>query len=149
MYYFYTNSNIWEDFQICISTTLTAKLFCYGVLPWSFNLIFSYLSNRIQHVKIKTSYSDKSNTEYGVPEGSILGPLLFNTDLNDLFFECDDSEIASYADNTTPYSCANDLPSIITQKQSTASKLFSWFTNNHTEVIPGKYLYSIKHKKCH
>ena len=117
---------------------LIAKLFWYGVSPSSLNLIFSYLSNRTQHVKIKTSYSDKSTIEYGVPQGSILGPLLFNIDLIDLFFECDDSEIASYADDATPYSCADDIPSVITQLQSKASKLFSWFTNNHMKVNPGK-----------
>ena len=64
------------------------------------NLTFSYLSNRSQPVKIKTSYNDKNNIEYGVPQGSILGPLLFNIDLVDLFFKCHDSEIASYADDT-------------------------------------------------
>ena len=80
----------------------------------------------------------KSNIEYGVPQGSILGPLLLNIDLIDLLFECDDSEIASYADDTTPYSCTDDIPSVITELQSTASKLFSWFTNNHIKVNPGK-----------
>ena len=116
---------------------LIAKLFWYGVSPSSLNLII-YLSNRTLRVEIKTSYSDEGNIEYGVPQGSILGPLLFNIDLIDLFFECDDSEIASYADDTTPYSCANDIPSVIKQLQSVASKLFSWFTNNHMKVNPGK-----------
>ena len=127
---------------------LIAKLFWYGVSPSSLNLIFSYLSNRTQSVKIKTSYRDKSNIEHGVPQGSILGPLLFSIDLIDLFFECDDSEIVSYADDITPYSCADDIPSVITQLQSTASKLFSWFTNNHMKVNPGRCR-SIKHKKPH
>ena len=117
---------------------LIAKLFWSGVSPSSLNLIFSYLSNRTQRVKIKTSYSDKSNIEYGVPQGSILGLLIFNIDLIDLFFECDDSETASYADDTTPYSCADDMPSVITQLHSTARKLFSWFTNNHMKFNPGK-----------
>ena len=78
---------------------LIAKLFCCGVSPSSLNLKFSYLSNRTPRVKIKTSYSDISSIEHGVPEGSISGPLLFNIDL----IECDDSEIASCADVTTPY----------------------------------------------
>ena len=64
--------------------------------------------------------------------------MLFNIDLIDLFFDFDDSEIAGYADDTIPFSCAGDIPSVITQLQSTASKLFSWFTNNHMKVNPGK-----------
>ena len=58
--------------------------------------------------------------------------------LIDLFLECDDSETASYADNATPYSCTGDIPSVITQLQSTASKVFSWFTNNQIKVNPDK-----------
>ena len=49
---------------------LVGKLFWYGVPPLSLNLIFSHLSNQTQRVKIKTSYSDKSNIEYGVPQCS-------------------------------------------------------------------------------
>ena len=102
------------------------------------HLIYLYLSNRTQRVKIKTSNSDKSNIEYGVPQGLVLGPLLLNIDLIDLCFECDDSEIASYGDDTTPYSCTNNVPSAIAELQSTTSKIFSWLTNNHMNVNPGK-----------
>ena len=43
---------------------------------------------------------------YGVPEGSVLGTSLFNIDLIDLHFEYEDDNIISYADDITPYSCA-------------------------------------------
>ena len=69
---------------------------------------------------------------------SILGPLLYNIDLIDLFFECGDSEVGGYADDASPYSCTDDIPTLITQLKSTASKLFSWFTNNHIKVNAGK-----------
>ena len=59
-------------------------------------------------------------------------------DLIELFFECDDSEIATYADGTTPHSCANDIPNIIMELQPMARKLCSWFTNNHMKVNPSK-----------
>ena len=59
---------------------LIGKLFWYGVSPSSPN-----------------------------SQGLILGPLLYNIDLIDLFSECDNSEISSYADDTTPYYCADDI----------------------------------------
>ena len=98
----------------------------------------SYLSSQTQRVKIKTSYGDKSNIKYRVPQGSILGPLLLNIDSIDLLFECDASEIASYAGYTVTYSCVDGIPSIIKQLHSTANKLFSWFINNHMKVTPVK-----------
>ena len=72
-------------------------------------LKFSYLSNLNQRVKTKTSY-----IEYRLQQDSILEPLLFNINSIDFFFECDDSEIAIYADDTTPYSWAGSIPSVIT-----------------------------------
>ena len=59
---------------------------------------------------------------------------LLNIASIDLLFECDDSEIASYADDTATYSCADDIPSAITQLHSTGNKL----TNNHMKVNPAK-----------
>ena len=97
-------TNLSKAFDYIDHKLLIAK-FWYGVSPSSLNLIFSYLSNRTQYVKIKASFTDKSSIKYGVPQGSILGPLLFNIDLIDHFFQWDDSEIASYADDTTPCSC--------------------------------------------
>ena len=46
-----------------------------------------------------------------MPQGSILSPLLFNIDSNDLFYECEESNITRYADDTTPYSCSKGHPS--------------------------------------
>ena len=66
----------------------------------------------------------------------MLGPLLFNIYLIDLFFEYDGSEIPIYGND--PYSCADGVPSVITQLQSMTNKLFSWFANNHIKVNPGK-----------
>ena len=74
----------------------------------SAKVIFSYLSNRTQRTKIKSSFSKRSYVLHGVPQGSILGALLFNNDLIDLFYEYEESNIASYADDTTPYPCRTD-----------------------------------------
>ena len=81
---------------------LITKLSWYGVTPKSLKLIFSYLSNRTQGIRINNNYSRKSDIKYGVPKGSVLRQLLFNIDLIDLLLECEDDNITSYADDTTP-----------------------------------------------
>ena len=58
-------------------------------------------------------FSERSSIEHGVPQCSTLGLLLFNIDLIDLFYECEESNIASYADETTSYSCARDAQTVI------------------------------------
>ena len=75
-------------------------------------MIFSYLSHRTHRTKIKECFSDISRIECGVPQGSISGPLLFNIDLIDLFYECEKSSVASYADHTIPLSCASDTQTV-------------------------------------
>ena len=67
---------------------LIAKLSEYGVSSSALNVISSYLKHRIQRTRINGCFSTRSNIEYGVPQGSILGPLLFNINMIDLFYEC-------------------------------------------------------------
>ena len=56
----------------------------------------------------------------------------------DLFLECEDDKITSYVDDTTPYSCAQDISSIISKLQRIAEKIFDWCRNNHMKANPGK-----------
>ena len=62
------------------------KLHAYGLDMPSLKLLHSYLTKRRQRVKINNTYSSWSEILFGVPQGSILGPLLFNVFLCDLFF---------------------------------------------------------------
>ena len=87
----------------CINHELViAKLHAYGFSLESLTFLQSYLTNRIQRVKINSSFSEYSNVESGVSQGSISGPLFFNILICDLFFDDIDIDLVNYADDTTP-----------------------------------------------
>ena len=80
-----------------------AKLAAYGFDSKAFHFTYDYLKNCKQRTKISEVYSCWQEILYGVPQGSILGPLLFNIDLCDMFFILDNYDIVNYADDSTPY----------------------------------------------
>ena len=109
---------------------LIAKLSAYGFSISALRLIHSYLNERKQRVKMNGSFSTWRETTIGVPQGSVLGPLLFNIYLNDLFMFVNDAEICNYADDTTIYACENNIEGIIETLESDALKIAEWFPNN-------------------
>ena len=117
---------------------LIAKLYKYGISSSALNIISSYLKHTTQRTKINDCFSARSNIEYGVRQGSILGPLPFNINMIDLFYEYEENDIANYADHTTPYSCSTDIPTVISELQAESTKVLHWFGNNHMKANPGK-----------
>ena len=73
------------------------------------------------------TFSSWRDTEYGVPQRSIIGPLLFNIHL---CYFLDNLEIASYVDDTTLYTVKENKESIINALETSSQKLFKWFNNN-------------------
>ena len=72
---------------------LKAKLHAYGFSLSSLKMIYSYLASRKQQIKIKSTYSSWLDIKLGVPQGSVLGHLLFNIVINDIFYVIEASEI--------------------------------------------------------
>ena len=98
----------------CLShELLIAKLHAYLFDKRSLVLIYNYLSNSKQRVKVNDSYSSWSEILIGIPQRSILGPLLFTIFICDMFYSMEDFEIANYADDSTPFSAKLNHKSIV------------------------------------
>ena len=117
---------------------LIAILSAYGFSSNPLRLIHSYLSERKQRVKINGSFSTWRETMIGVPQCSVLGPLLFNIYLNDLFMFVKDAQICNYADDSTIYACDGNFEGVIATLGSDALKITEWFPNNCMKLNENK-----------
>lgn len=104
----------------------------------SLRYICNYLSNRKQRVRINNTFSEWNNIIYGVPQGSILGPLFFNIFMCDLFSVTENYHIVNYADDNTPYACANNINIVLESLENCTLSLFKWISQNFLKINPNK-----------
>ena len=130
---------------------LIAKLSAYGFSRNALKLIHSYLSNRQQHVKINSEFSDWCDLLLGVPQGSVLGPLLFNIYLNDLFFLLKEIDVCNFADDTTPFFCHENIEVVFDKLETYSDFCISWFEDNFMKLNTDKCHLLVsghKHERC-
>ena len=118
---------------------LMSKLHAYGVSPNACRLIMSYLSDRMQRVKILGSVSDWSIINRGVPQGSVLGPLLFNIFINDLFYKNISACIANYADDNNLCNAQSSIEDLKISLAKDTALTMKWYNDNELEANPDKF----------
>ena len=91
-------------------------------------------------MKTNKTFSNWTNTLHGVPRGFILGPLIFDVFLCDLFLFKPNIDLISYADDKTPFAMGGSSElEVINEIKSVAESLTLWFRNNRIKVNPDKF----------
>ena len=117
---------------------LLAKLKTYGANLNTASFIKSYLTNKYQRYKIGDSFSELKRIMAGVPQGPILGPLLFNIFINAIFLYIENSDFCNYADDSTLYASGESLFIITENLKADFLRISKWFHENCMIINPDK-----------
>ena len=127
-----------KAFDLVDHEILLHKLKLYHFSSNSIKLIRSYLMNRHQLVKVGNIQSSRRSIISGVPQGSILGPILFLIYINDLSFEIQDSMVDLYADDSTLYTKGTNTQLIECKLQNNLNTVTTWCLKNNMAINPQK-----------
>ena len=120
-------------------TVLIKKPSKLNMTPEFLHLILSYISDRSQYVQIDSYKSRHEKINFGVPQGSIMGPILFNIYVSDMKNKFD-SPCIQYADKTNFYEHykVSEIPQSITMLTNTAKSIYAWSRDNNLVFNPKK-----------
>ena len=120
---------------------LIAKLAAYGFAVFPTSLISDYLCKRYERVKIGPVFTFYLQILIGVPQGSTLGPILFNIFINDLIFFIKKQKFVILPDDTTIYSCSLNYKEAAHKLSNDTLHhiVLNWFKFNSMVANPGKF----------
>ena len=136
-----------EAFDTTHHALLLVKLEAYGFSIASLKLMQSYLCNRFQRTSENTQFIDQKEIKTGVPQESILGPLLFNISLNVIFYFINNGKLYNYADDNTLCSTGKNLNMVKENLKFNFLFMQKWFYENHMVWSPGKCHYFVLGKR--
>ena len=124
----------------CLPHRLTiCKLHAHGLSRNACTLLASHLYKRKERVKIGSLKSDWKELNKSVPQGSILGPLIFNIFMNDIFYFVKNANLYNYANDNSVSVNDKELSMVSRLLQSEAEVTVRWFSDNAMEANPGKF----------
>jgi retron-type reverse transcriptase len=119
-----------KAFDLVDHSLLLQKLHLYGLDDQALSWFTSYLKDKEFQVKIENELSSKASIKSGVPQGSILGPLLFIIHMNDLPLHLNDTQIDMFADDSTQYVSGRSVQSVQKQLSTEILPIIQWTETN-------------------
>ena len=119
-----------KAFNINKHEVLLTKLASYGVKESELRWFKSYLSERLQYVVYKVTNSDPMYLCFGIPQGSVLGPTLFNIHINNISKACHTSTLSLYADDTVIHSSSKNIDVAVYNVNQDLQSIRHWFCKN-------------------
>ena len=127
---------------------LSLKLQAVGLSGNLHEWLMHYLKDRYQSTVVNGCSSDLDQVQYGVPQGSLLGPRLYTIYVNDLPDAITLGDVLMYADDTTIYCVGNNFDQVCLQLNKIFEQLQHWSTNNRLSIHPIKSEVMILSKSC-